>query len=355
MNIVKLFNVFCIFLLFSCENVQEQKNSGCKQIVFNKSNAIDINDTTLINRNSRIINLEFNDECMIKGMPCFEFAKNNFYVYSRGANNVSRFDGNGKFLNTIGKIGKGPNEYTELEDVSVNDNIYFLTTQSVIEFNKNGNVVSSYKPEISAFSFCISSDNSKWYFTGNREYGKNRLFCIKNNTKKGYLPCDTKMLSMQEDNFSKCDYILFCEAFNSVIYKIEDNKFNSVYNIDLGSLAIPKAMKKLEDSKLYPKLMKMNFATIKSSYENDKYLVVELYEQVVNKKPNFYYVILNKVQNAVKVFKVDSPNEDTYLLNPQYIDDENIYFIGYYNNRELQEDKNPSIVGINIKSWFNKK
>ena len=106
---------------------------------------------------------------MIKGMPCFEFAKNNFYVYSRGASNVSRFDGNGKFLNTIGKIGKGPYEYLApsiVKQYNQKVNIWCDKLTKLFVFSLSGEPLEKYNFSHGIKDFVIYNDYVCFYTAG---------------------------------------------------------------------------------------------------------------------------------------------------------------------------------------------
>jgi len=101
-------------LFVCCSDSQNQKR-GADSLTF-RTYSIDISkvrDAKIVNlshlvKNIEYIRLETKSECLLwEATP--KFGSNDIFVQSGGK--VYRFDNSGKFLNTIGILGKGPGEY----------------------------------------------------------------------------------------------------------------------------------------------------------------------------------------------------------------------------------------------------
>jgi hypothetical protein len=63
-----------------------------------------------------IIPLETSEASLFSRIDKVEFYENTFYIHSMGAKSVFMFDPEGRYVNKIQRIGRGPGEYTEAYD-----------------------------------------------------------------------------------------------------------------------------------------------------------------------------------------------------------------------------------------------
>lgn len=115
---VKTFILLSLFILFvSCDNKKYPKE---ETIIFEKPypHIIDITEgfgnpaeikLSSIADSIKYIILSKNKDVIIGAFPCLQMTESDFYIQYRSL--IYRFDLSGKFLNTIGKIGRGPEEY----------------------------------------------------------------------------------------------------------------------------------------------------------------------------------------------------------------------------------------------------
>lgn len=96
------------------------------------------------------IKLETTDNCLLKGKRLLEgILLDNDNIFISTSDNVFRFDKNGKFINSIGKIGEGPNEFILLLDFKINKDlkevlILDATSRKICIYDYDGNFKSSY-------------------------------------------------------------------------------------------------------------------------------------------------------------------------------------------------------------------
>ncbi|TSA35300.1 MAG: 6-bladed beta-propeller [Porphyromonadaceae bacterium] len=133
-------------LLVSCSDNQNQIK-GADNLTF-RTYAIDINKVkeakivklSLLVKDIEYIRLETKNDCLLwEAVP--KFGSNDIFVQSGGK--VYRFDNSGKFLNTIGMLGKGPEEYVKNYGWVIdeqNERIYIRSNENkIVAYNYQGN------------------------------------------------------------------------------------------------------------------------------------------------------------------------------------------------------------------------
>lgn len=98
----------------------------------------------------KYVKLETTNNCLLKGKRLLEgilFDNENIFIST--SDNIFRFNINGKFINSIGKTGQGPNEFILLLDFKINKNtkevlILDATSRKICIYDYDGNFKSSY-------------------------------------------------------------------------------------------------------------------------------------------------------------------------------------------------------------------
>jgi hypothetical protein len=90
--------------------------------------------------NCRFVKLETTDECLIKWIDRIEFDNNKIFIKDTN-DKIFVFDDEGKFLNTIGKIGQGPDEQLNVFGFYLNKKLSIV------------NVVDIYKSTVFKYSY----------------------------------------------------------------------------------------------------------------------------------------------------------------------------------------------------------
>ena len=92
-----------------------------------------------------IVKLETTRQSLISDIEHIQVTKDDIWVYHLKDARVYRFDHNGKFLNKVGKIGNGPEEYIRMAFFWVDDHareVYILTTLSGVKvYDYEGNFI----------------------------------------------------------------------------------------------------------------------------------------------------------------------------------------------------------------------
>lgn len=124
MKVGKLLIVIALAVWCGCTN----KNQTAETIVINLETATEninwaaVLDTTYF----KAIALETTDDCLIGEVLKIIYEDDMLIVADNMSHSVFFFNTEGKFLNSICKIGRGPDEYFELTDISVRDGKVWL-------------------------------------------------------------------------------------------------------------------------------------------------------------------------------------------------------------------------------------
>lgn len=109
--------------------------------------------------------LETTSKSLIGKIHNILYDSNYYFIHDKSNNKLLRFSENGKFLNTIGTIGKGPQELLRIRDVAINTEKKFIS------------ILDSRSRKISRYRYSGEFIDSKpfYYMVSEHEYGNNSL------------------------------------------------------------------------------------------------------------------------------------------------------------------------------------
>lgn len=122
-------------LMFTACNSDKQEN------VYEVDTSIQAPIEEFIKREIACVELETTAESMIGNIQSIEYDKDNIYIKpSYNAESILRFDRHtGKFINSIGRKGRGPNEYTHFLDFTIGDGkAYVLSSKKIYVYDIDG-------------------------------------------------------------------------------------------------------------------------------------------------------------------------------------------------------------------------
>lgn len=354
-----------INILFSCNKSPKNEMLPENKLLFNKSISTDLSLFDAKNLKKEIIKLSYADSIMIPAYSNLLITGNNIILYSQKTFQIFRFDTNGNFVNFIGKRGNGPGEFTEMRDViikSKNENIIeILDYESIIDYQLDGRFIKKTKIKYPAFSFAYDSINY-WFYTGNNpSFSQYKL--VQSDTcfqqKNEYFKISKNSVPLVENNFWKGNYATtFRESLSPYVY-ILNNEIKCSYYIDFGRFEIPDAILASESTLMIEELGKIEYATIRGYMESENYTFLSIMKYTPQTMfPDLYYWIIDKKTKKEKLIRIKDFAEDSYLLYPQTItNDDLIYFIGYdiesvSVDEAINLNSNPSIIKMNIKDLF---
>jgi hypothetical protein len=139
------FFIFCLFLI----NQLVIGQSGDGNIIRLKADFANSKKVKMSELFSEIryLPLETNPNCLIGYMNIPVFGKDILVNSHGGGGNIYRFSGDGKFLNEIGKKGRGPGEYVDNCDVRlIGDTVFVVSnfTNNIICYSLKGAFLKNY-------------------------------------------------------------------------------------------------------------------------------------------------------------------------------------------------------------------
>mgnify|MGYP002626552024 FL=1 len=93
--------------------------------------------------NIKIVKLDTSDESLLSNISKMEVTENDIWITHMRDQRIYRFSHDGKFLNTVGKQGEGPEEYVGIHDFVIDDKkkeVYAISTLigiKVYDFESN--------------------------------------------------------------------------------------------------------------------------------------------------------------------------------------------------------------------------
>jgi len=277
---------FCVFTLLAvgCGGPASHENTDLEKVVYEKGSGSLF--TADFVKEIVAIALESSEASFIGDMSeLLPPAAEGYYVIEQdlaGWGNQKRllhFAPDGKFVQTIGRVGRGLGEYNYLRNVQISKN--------EIELYAGVNAITRYTYakdgqflREAAFPYKADQlmhwEGYDWaYLNHYNQYGPDRLIKVDATGEKvnGFLPSDAKILPMSMDfaAFSLYGERLFLrESINYIIYEIQADTLLPRYQFDFGSLNVP------DNHFTYPDVMQAadvlfasSFANIDYFYEND--------------------------------------------------------------------------------------
>ena len=152
MKVINIFIFLFIVLLIGCKNQNKIEQADIRFTLQPNSSINSFNSIDDVFTEPYYIPLETTKESLIGRIDKVVKFESCYVILDCEADQVLRFNEEGKFLNSIGKIGKGPGEYLSVDDLQVfGNNVYLLARDSkkIILFSIEG----KFQREISLNDF----------------------------------------------------------------------------------------------------------------------------------------------------------------------------------------------------------
>ena len=148
-----------LILFYSCSSNTNSRNN----IIIDIESAVgkgEVHNASEILEDIRYIRLETNPASIIGNIGNIIIENGKIYVFAN--NNITVFDINGKYLNTLNRVGRGPQEYLSILDFAINPqgNIIIASYEGeILEYNGDLKFIRKISPGKNAIS-----DSSMWNF-----------------------------------------------------------------------------------------------------------------------------------------------------------------------------------------------
>lgn len=248
--------IYTISILFTlCSFSGKENDSRDKYEIIpvdlSRSKALDIRDCARYN--IRKIPLELSDQSLLTYIDQIEIRDNKIYVYDK--HRLIVFDINGNYLDTIGGVGPGPGEYTNINSFFFEGNnvcVYDDNLQKLFIYDKDGTFITSKQTKEPIYSI-YAINNKK--FIGRKKYQgstmKVPVLAILNENlnlisdiKNRYL---TSGISVFDYCYSFDTDILYWEFLNDTIYSVKAMEVVPAYYVDFQKYKVSAIKKKNKD------------------------------------------------------------------------------------------------------------
>ncbi len=332
---MKYYILFCLVVLIGCS----KKKTSEGNIILETIN-IEVNKATFSTNISpylqdevSIIALETNDSCLVSNIIKTEFYKDNIYISDGTTQKLYRFNSSGLFLNSIGKLGGGPEEYAALGDFTIiNDLIYIQDKHQdkIMVYNDNNEFVSEIRPIPSIYFDEFTYQNNKLYFITNykeSKIGTYNIYEMDMSSKSilGYLEYD-KVIEYDQLKWGLNKYIsktkdetIFTYSNNDILYCIDEEGIKPLYKVRFSERKIPKE-----------ELVKGGAYAMEFALTNNFILGID---NLNNSKDYIFFSYSDGSKGRDVIY--DKKNRESYTSEWLFIEDlGNLYVTDYFTSNE---------------------
>jgi len=264
----------------------------------------------------RLIPLETNDSCLIGNAGKVIFDTTTCYIKDGISKVIYHFDLQGKFLNAIGRKGRGPFEYLHLDDYIMTNNKQILildgSLKKIITYYTDGQPIEQQKLPFFADAVEMLND-SILIFNGSSFEDQVIVWDYRNKKRiNSYFKYDPRYSSRPLKVFTKYkNEIFWCREFEQVLYKITEHEPTPARFIDFQDNAYRGKPEKISPGIYF---LPPHVADMSRYNENDKYIHFIFECETLDELPFFAYYFKKSKQKII-------------LNNHYYVDDLTFYHI----------------------------
>ena len=268
-----------IFILFtSCKEGKVEEND-IEKIKIGYGDVEGINHFEYF-ENAEFIKLETTQNSIIHKIDRLYFFKEFIYILDKKQMSIFVFTSDGKFQKQIMNIGRGPGEYIQIGDFTIDEKSNEIIAsleipKEVFRYDLSGNFIKSFKVNdcygayisVIGDKIILSSVNEKYDYV-THEYNKFNGEFIKSVDEKCKNSNFYPMIMGMYPNMIKSSQSYYNQPLDRTIISLDEkNKKRRKYIIDFGNCNLPVKIKnKLTDFNIMEYCFENNFKTLISSY-----------------------------------------------------------------------------------------
>jgi len=280
---------------------------GCRQASLDDapitSIGVDVDENSVIGfsdiyESIRFVKLETLDDNLIGRIDKLVATEDYYIVMDRSlANMIFVFNSDGSFLNRIGTIGRGPNEYDSPDDIAYDEHenvllVFCHNFKTILRFKLDGTFVGETKFDWWVNSIFSVGENAYLLYFNNRVQPNRRknAFNIAIINKDGAIQerlypyiKEYGELSPPQPSFTHFqNEVLFTPYYFNKTYMLKDNKIETKYSLDFKKHNIPEAALKNKTSKELDKIIRENdYAYMITLHETTSHIICQyIYKQI---------------------------------------------------------------------------
>jgi hypothetical protein len=190
-------------------------------------------------------------------------ADGKYFVFDSKFYGIKVFDNAGNFLYRVGKTGKGPGEYTRINDVELfgpSTLAVLADNQVMIYYDLSGNYLRSKRTGFFASDFEMLDKNNFFFYTNNNVSEKSKSYNLLQTDSNFSIRQRYMKIKSREEvpsfEFTGSlvkgnDGVLYAEPFSDRILQLDKDKFKTQYRIDFAGRSMPEELK--TDPRLFVK------------------------------------------------------------------------------------------------------
>jgi len=249
-SILLLISCVCLFACSGSKEIAPIKVAydEIDGISFLFSNPIFSNvEVTLLESSNHVPSIDLSTNLMIK---------NGIYYIADyySTEQVHLFDTNGKYVNSVGRVGRGPGEYLSLTDVVFEDNgdisIYSYEQGAIYTYASDGQFIQKVDAPYKYARFTHLGGFS-YYFYGQSGGSASHQLYITDEHGQALDSCLTASqaisLAMAPPFYNYMNAAYLCDPVTGYIYQCKNGKTDIAYNFDFGKYTFPDAFFNAKD------------------------------------------------------------------------------------------------------------
>jgi len=322
-------------MMIGCDNggkKSRDKETG-KEIIVQQINTDALINTDSIISDFKVIPLQ-NTNPPIGNIKKLMFCKGKIIIWDQKGKSIWVFSEEGNFISSISSLGRGPKEYTSINNVSITTpniiNIADAASKSIIKYNFEGKFIERFST-ISYLSDYIEKDGYKYSFYHDIvSEDINKYFLkISDNSgfRSGFFPF-TCTRQFGENYFIKSNEdIYFNKSFDNRIYKISGDKLMTAYTLNFGIDTFPcHKLENLKENDNYYKIINSKkFIGNMSNICLTKNFLTFFYEIRDKKNPIVMFFIYNLRTDKYYNYQYAKTEKYVIATNPKFTDGEYFY------------------------------
>lgn len=336
---MKFWRILILLLLVSCSSNTNNDSRNNDIIVLNVDKVLSDNKLLYSNffNSCKIIPLETNESCLIGQIDQIFVANDELFILdSRSAKSVFVFTKNGKFIRKIGKLGRGPGEYTSPSTFKINDKrkeIYILDRnyQVIHRYDYTGRYQGNIKISGDRATDFIMTNQNQLYLDLVMGYGDNKYLLRELSFNgiefKKWFPTPEygKGWSFNLDGKAFCQTqqdIKFYKPYLDTIYSIYPNEVIPFMCLSSDNLLTSKDLMEIKSTQKINNSSRGLYEINKIWGPTDYYEDNNLIFLVVNIKSSPYFILFNKQNKnslAVQFFNFDDDLAYAPHTSPPFI------------------------------------
>lgn len=275
MNLFPIPFTFLLILFFAACTSKQTQEAG-EQVTYPGPN---LSSLTELMDAIEIVRLQHGDSIITDDRVRLLQRDSSFYLVDiLGEKNIYRFARDGRFRNKIGQKGQGPEEFSTLLDIDIEekgDCVHVLSQPycTLVCYSKDGTFIERKKSDIPANSFCRSGDGY-WVFAGDADRSLllrlNDSLHITDSMRLTQFPMDK--IAYPIPKFSSFGGQAYFWRFPfPVVYNLTADTMQQALFFEFKNQSVPK--KDIKDKKSIPD---ENLTCISKYWENGTYALVEI-------------------------------------------------------------------------------